>query len=111
MREIYTVKAMQVVISDNNPQGVYQEVKNYPKLFDSRDYKATEANPNGNPSIALKAAKAEYFNVCLQLSTADAPTRVMWTVTLERSDGRSILSDTWGSFPDMTPHEDEPTEE
>lgn len=116
MREIFTVKAMQVVTSDLNPQGIYQAMPNYPKLFDSRSYKATEENPNGDDSIALKAAKAEYFNIGLQLATADAPQRVMWTITLERSDGRNILSDSWGHFPDMTPQpapelEAEPIEE
>lgn len=111
MREIYTVDAMHVNVSDNNPQGVYGHVTGYPKTFDSRDYKATESNPNGDASVALKAAKAEHFNTVKQLAIADAPKRVMWTVTLERSDGRNILSDSWGHFPDMTPQPEPAPEE
>lgn len=41
MRNIFTVFATQVVISENTPQGALSNVPNYPMSFDSRSYKAT----------------------------------------------------------------------
>ena len=32
-----------------------------------------------------------------------SPTKVMATVTLERADGRTIMREAIGAFPDMTP--------
>ena len=60
MRNIYIVNALQIVVSEQNPQGVLSTVPNYPKNFDSRSYKATEENPNGDEEIALMAAQAEF---------------------------------------------------
>lgn len=55
-------------------------------------------------------AKSAYL---AQLSTNYAnanPTRVMMVVTLERADGRQIMRECIGAFPDMTPTT-EPTPE
>lgn len=111
-REIYKVFATQIVISENNPQGVLSDISGYPKSFDSRTYKATEANPNGDGDIALLAAQADFKAEALTLSTADSPNRVGWTVYIVRtSDGERIDRKSWGGFPDMTPPEPEPEPE
>ena len=113
MRQIYKVYAQQVVVSDNNPQGVLSDITGYPKPFDSRSYKATEANPNGDDSIALLAAQADYDNECLALATADNPNRVAWNVFIIRAgDGKQVALKSWGAFPDMTPEpQPEPEEQ
>ena len=102
MRQIYIVNAIQVVVSDQNPQGVYSTYKD-PIKRDSRDYERTEANPNGNEEIAMIVAQADYADIIKQLSTANNPSRVGWAVTLERWDGVQIAKKSWGAFPDMTP--------
>ena len=112
MRNIFIVNATQVVISEQNPQGVLSNVTNYPMPFDSRSYKATEENPNGDESIALLASQAEYSAEIVRLATAENPNRVAWTVSIVRaSDGKQIALKSWGAFPDMTPVPDEPEEE
>lgn len=113
MRNIYTVEAKQIVVSETNPQGVLSNVSGYPKAFDSRAYKATEENPNGDESIALLAARADYSAEIVTLSTADSPSRVGWTVSIIRaSDGKQIDLYSQGAFPDMTPQpEPEPEPE
>lgn len=113
LRQLYIVAATQVVVSDSNPQGVYSNVTNYPKQFDSRSYNATEANPNGNEEIALLAAQAEYAAEIVRLATADNPNRVAWSVSIIRAgDGKQLALKSWGAFPDMTPApEPEPNEE
>ena len=109
MRNIFTVTATQVVVSDANPQGVMSNIPNYPMPFDSRNYKATTANPNGDEETALLAAQAEYAAQIVRLVTADAPSRVAWTVSIIRgSDGRQIQLKSWGTFPDMVPVPEEP---
>lgn len=111
-RNIYTVNATQIVVSQSNPQGVLSNVSDYPKAYDSRNYKATETNPNGDESIALVAAQAEYYAEILRLMTADAPSRVGWTVSVTRvSDDKQLFVKSWGAFPDMTPPEPEPEPE
>lgn len=108
MRNIFTVNATQVVVSESNPQGVLSAISGYPKYYDSRDYKATEANPNGNEEIALYAAREEFNGEVKRLSMADAPSRVGWVVTLIRtSDGREIDRKAVGGYPDMTPPEEQ----
>lgn len=103
-REIYKVFATQIVTSDTNPQGVLSDIPNYPKAFDSRDYKSTEQNPNGDQEIAFLAAQAEFTDRIVKLATADSPTRVGWTVSIIRAgDGKLIAVHSWGRFPDMTP--------
>lgn len=114
IRQIYIVTATQVVTSDTHPEGVYSVLPDYPKRYDSRDYEATEANPNGNEELALIVARAEFAERVKQLSLAH--NRAAWCVTLERADGRQIMRETFGGFPDMTPApepapEESPTEE
>ena len=103
MRQIFIVNATQVVTSEPHPEGLYSVVSGYPKTFDSRSYPASDGNPNGDEEKALNMAKSAYL---AQLSTNYAnanPTRVMMVVTLERADGRQIMRECIGAFPDMTP--------
>ena len=101
MRQIFIVNATQVVASESHPEGLYSVVSGYPKTFDSRNYNATEENPNGDEERALQVAKAEYFSRLSAMYSAN--NRVMATVTLERADGRTIMRECIGAFPDMTP--------
>lgn len=101
LRQLYIVAATQVVTSESNPQGVYGNVTNYPKTFDSRNYEATTDNPNGNPELALIVAQADFADVVKQLSLAH--NRAMWAVTLSRADGVLVERKSFGAFPDMTP--------
>lgn len=112
MRKIYTTTAMQIVTSESNPQGVYSNVTGYPIKRDSRDYEATEQNPNGNADLALIVAQADYADAVKALSIAH--NRAGWAVTLERWDGVQIAKKAYGAFPDMTPQpepEPEPEEQ
>ena len=103
-REIYTVNAKQIVISAQNPQGVLSNVTGYPVDFDSRSYKATVENPNGDGDIALLAAQANYASEIVTLATAENANRVGWSVFIIRaSDGKEIANKSYGAFPDMTP--------
>lgn len=110
-RQIYIVDALQVVTSDSHPEGLFSHMPNSPVTFDSRNYNATEANPNGDSEKALRMARAEYLSRVSAILAADNPTRVMATVTLERSDGVQIAREVIGSMPDMTPPEPEPEPE
>lgn len=101
MRNIYTVTATQVVVSESHPEGIMSTVDGYPKNYDSRNYNATEENPNGDESRALDVAKAEFYSRVSAFLTAN--NRAMWTVTLTRADGRQIMRESVGAFPDMTP--------
>lgn len=101
LRNIYIVNATQVVISDSHPEGIMSTVDGYPKNYDSRNYNATEENPNGDESRALDVAKAEFYSRVSAFLTAN--NRAMWTVTLTRADGRQIMRESVGAFPDMTP--------
>lgn len=102
MRNIYVVNATQVVVSEAHPEGVYSTLPDYPKYFDSRNYNATEQNPNGDEGAALNAARSAYYDQLSKLLVGSA-SRVMWALTLTRADGRQILRDSVGAFPDMTP--------
>ena len=95
MRNIYIVTATQVVTSESHPEGLFSVMNGYPKI-------ATEANPNGDSDAALRAAKSEYFSR-LSANYAGSATRVMSTVTLETAQGRTVMSECIGQFPDMTP--------
>lgn len=109
MRQIFIVNATQVVTSESHPEGLFSMVTGFPKSFDSRSYPASDGNPNGDEEKALNMAKSAYL---AQLSTNYAnanPTRVMMVVTLEKADGRQIMRECIGAFPDMTPIP-EPTE-
>ena len=110
MRNIFIVNATQVVTSESNPQGVYSVISGYPKTYDSRNYDSTEENPNGNEEKALNAAKSEYFSR-LSANYTGSPTRVMSTVTLTRAHGRTIMAESLGAVPDMTPIPPEPEPE
>lgn len=101
MRNIYVVNATHVVVSDSHPEGVYSVLPDYPKTFDSRSYNASEANPNGDESRALEVAQAEFHSRVSAFLSAN--NRAMWTVTLTRADGRQIMRESRGAFPDMTP--------
>ena len=109
MRQIFIVSASQVVTSDSHPEGLYSVISGYPKTYDSRNYGATEENPNGDEALALNAAKADYFSR-LSAFYVGSPTRVMATITLTRADGKQIMHENLGAFPDMTP-EPEPSPE
>ena len=107
LRQIYIVSATQVVTSESHPEGVYSTVNGYPIKRDSRDYEATEQNPNGNKELALIVAQSDYADAVKNLSIAH--NRAGWSVTLERWDGTQIAKKTFGAFPDMTP-EPEPVQ-
>lgn len=103
MRQIYIVNATQVVTSEAHPEGVYSTVSGYPKIFDSRNYSSTETTPNGDEARALEVAKAEYYSRLSAMYASDTASRVMSVVSLMRADGRLILCEHIGAFPDMTP--------
>lgn len=109
MRNIYIVNATQVVTSEAHPEGLFSTVSGYPKIFDSRSYNATEENPNGDEALALNAAKSEYFSR-LSANYVGSASRVMSTVTLIIANGRTVMQECIGAFPDMTPAP-EPTPE
>ena len=108
MRNIFIVNATQVVVSESHPEGMYSVMSGYPKTFDSRNYDATEQNPDGDPTKAMNMARAEYLSQLAAILRADNPTRVMATVTLERSDGVMLLHEKVGDMPTMIPPEPEP---
>ena len=101
MRNIFIVSASQVVVSESHPEGIYSVLPDYPKQYDSRNYNATEQNPNGDEGRALDVAKAEFYSRVSAFMIAN--NRAMWTVTLTRADGRQIMRESAGAFPDMTP--------
>lgn len=110
MRNIFIVNATQVVTSESHPEGLFSVVSGYPKTFDSRNYNATEENPNGDEEKALRMAKSEYLSRLSANYASD--NRAMSTVTLTMANGRTIMSESIGAFPDMTPtHEPEEAEE
>ena len=108
MRQIYIVNCSQVVVSQAHPEGVYSIVDSFPKLYDSRNYNATEENPNGDEARALEVAQAEFYSRVSAFLSAN--NRAMWTVTLTRTDGRQIMRESSGAMPDMTPAPEPETE-
>lgn len=105
MRNIFVVNATQVVTSESHPEGLYSTVSGYPKTFDSRNYPAPDANPNGDEARALEVAQAEFYARVSDFLAAN--NRAMWAVTLTRADGRQIIQESRGQFPDMTPAPEE----
>ena len=103
LRQIYTITATQVVTSDAQPYGAESPVPGYPKKHDSRGYQAKDGNPNGDSDRALINAQADFADAVKDLTNANNPARVMWTVTLEQANGVQIARKSWGAFPDMTP--------
>lgn len=101
MRNIFTINATQVVVSESHPEGIMSTVPDYPKQYDSRNYNATQENPNGDEARALEVAQAEFYSRVAAFLSAN--NRAMWTVTLTRADGRQIMRESRGAFPDMTP--------
>ena len=101
MREIYIVNATQVVTSESHPEGAFSVVSGYPKTFDSRNYNATEENPDGDATRAYEIAEAEYHDQFAELLRST--TRAMWAVTFERADGRQIAQASKGAIPSMNP--------
>lgn len=92
MRNIFIVNATQVITSESHPEGLFSTVSGFPKTFDS---------VNGTAEQALQSAKSAYF---AQLSANYAntnPNRVMTTVTLEMANGRTIMSESIGAFPEV----------
>lgn len=109
MRQIYIVSASQVVTSDTHPEGVYSVLNGYPVNYDSRNYEATETNPNGSEELALICAQADFADRVKQLSLSH--NRAAWAVTLTRADGVQIARKAFGAFPDMTPQPEPAPEE
>ena len=110
MRNIYTIKAIQIVTSESHPEGIKSNVPNYPIDVDSRSY-ATEANPNGNTDTALIVAQSKFAQAVESLTVANNANRVMWAVTLEQANGVQLAHKSFGAFPDMTPPEPQPEPE
>ncbi len=94
-RNIFIVNATQVVVSENNPQGMFSTVSGFPQTFDSRNY-------NDDAEAALRAAKSVYHSR-LSANYAGSANRVMSTVTLEQANGQLIMRDSMGAFPVVTP--------
>ena len=109
MRQIFTVDAKQVVVSENHPEGVYSTISPYPVSYDSRSYESTEQNPDGSEELALICAQADFADRVKQLSIAH--NRAMWSVTITRADGVQIARKSFGAFPDLTPVPPEPEPE
>ena len=107
-RQIFIVNATQVVVSEAHPEGMFSTISGYPKLFDSRNYNATEENPDGDTNAALRAAKSDYYSRLSANYASD--NRAMTTVTLEMSNGRQIMYECIGAFP-VVEQEPEPTTE
>lgn len=111
MRNIFTVNATQIVVSESHPEGIKSNVTGYPVDFDSRTW-GTEANPNGSEEIALISAQAEYWKEVRDLRIANNANRVGWVVSITRqSDGKELFRYPYGAFPDMTPPAPEPEQE
>lgn len=109
MRNIFIVDAHEVNVSEANPQGVFRTIPDYPKVYDSRNYNATEQNPNGDEARALEVAQAEFYaRVSALLNSGN---RAMWSVTLTTASGRQVMRDSRGAFPDMTPIPPQPEPE
>lgn len=102
MRQIYIVNFTQTVVSESHPEGLYSVKTDYPKTFDSMRY-------DNNPERAFEVAEAEY-RACESAMLLDTnPTRVMQTITMERSDGVPYYHRSKGAFPVVQP-EPEPEE-
>ena len=104
MRTIYIVNATQVVTSESHPEGLFSVKSGYPKTFDSLTY-------DGSAERAFEVAEAEYRSCESTLLLDTNPTRVMQTITMERSDGVPYYHRCKGAFPEVQPEpEPEPEE-
>ena len=104
MRQIYVVNAVQCVVSAAHPEGVYSVIPGYPKTFDSRNYSATDTNPDGDPARALEVADAEFFKVRSDMLLAN--NRALWGVTLEKAGGEQMRHAQKGALPATYPGPD-----
>lgn len=103
-RSIYIVNATQVVTSEAHPEGIYSVKSGYPKTFDSLNY-------DGDTQRAFEVAEAEY-RACESAMLLDTnPTRVMQTITMERSDGTPYYHRSKGVFPVVSEPEPEAEEQ
>ena len=103
-RTIYIVNATQVVTSESHPEGLFSVKSGYPKTFDSETYA-------GDAGRAFEVAEAEYRSCESAMLLDTNPTRVMQTITLERSDGVPYYHRCKGAFPVVPePEAEEPAE-
>lgn len=101
-RNIFIVNATQIITSESHPEGLFSVVSGFPKVFDSGN--------DGDVEQTLKNAKSAYFSQ-LSANYANAnPARAMMTVTLEMANGRTVMAESIGAFPVVTPVEPEPEE-
>ena len=98
-RNIFIVNATQVVTSQANPQGIISVVSGYPKTFDSTSYE-------GDAELALKKAKADYFNRLGIMYDDTNASRIIKTVTLESAMGEMVLHESIGAFPSEPDNEE-----
>lgn len=103
MRQIYIVNATQVVTSDSHPEGLFSVMSGYPKTFDSRNYNASDTNPDGDAEKAYQKAEADALKKVGDILDADNSTRAMATVTITRADGVSVYHRCIGKFPYVAP--------
>ena len=99
MRNIFTVNATQVVVSEAHPEGVYSVYQGYPQYFDSINYE-------NDIELTRIVANAEFADRVKQFALSK--TRAKWTVTLSNTDGDILDKRTYGDFPIIN---SEPTEE
>ena len=84
-RNIFIVNATQV-----NAQGQFSTVSGFPKNFDSESYE-------GDTDKALRRAKAAFHAQCSANYAVDG--KIMQTVTLAEANGKMIMRDSEGMFP------------
>ena len=103
-RTIYIVNATQVVTSESHPEGMFSVKPDYPKTFDSMRY-------DNSPERAFEVAEAEYRSCESAMLLDTNSTRVMQTITMERSDGVPYYHRCKGAFPVVPePEAEEPAE-
>ena len=94
-RNVFIVNASQVVTSESHPEGLFSVVAGFPKTFDSNGY--------ADESAALMAAKSAYIDQLSKNFANTNPARVMMNVALNQADGRHVLRESIGAFPEISP--------
>ena len=94
-REIYKVFATQVVVSENNPQGVLSDITGYPKQFDSKNYQ-------GDTEKTRRRAEGDMSETWGAMCKVD--TRQIQTVVMYSVDGIVIDRRTSGQFVEPEPN-------
>lgn len=85
-RTIIRVNATQLVKSQQNPQGLFSTMQNYPIDFDSN------LSPyNGDVEKAMKAAKSAFYDRVGKNYGDTNENRIMTTVTIQYADGRHVV--------------------